>query len=106
MAEVSASWRTGCSAGLTFLMDGGDGMFCGNSRLACVIAFCTSWAAPSILRFRLNCSVMRVLPSVFCETIESRPAIVENCFSSGKATAAPIVSGFAPGRLAWTWMVG
>ena len=34
------------------------------------------------------------------------PAMVENCFSSGVATAEAIVSGLAPGRLAVTWMVG
>ena len=34
------------------------------------------------------------------------PAIVENCFSSGVATAAAIVSGLAPGRLALTVIVG
>ena len=32
--------------------------------------------------------------------------MVENCFSSGVATEEAIVSGLAPGRLAWTWMVG
>ena len=34
------------------------------------------------------------------------PAIVENCCSSGVATAEAIVSGVAPGRLAQTMMVG
>ena len=34
------------------------------------------------------------------------PAIVENCFSSGVATVAAIVSGLAPGRLALTVIVG
>ena len=34
------------------------------------------------------------------------PAIVENCFSSGVATADAIVSGLAPGRLALTVIVG
>ena len=36
----------------------------------------------------------------------SMPAIVENCFSSGVATADAIVSGLAPGRLAFTVIVG
>ena len=40
------------------------------------------------------------------EVIESMPAMVENCFSSGVATAEAIVSGLAPGRLAVTWIVG
>ena len=34
------------------------------------------------------------------------PAMVENCCSSGVATAEAIVSGLAPGRLALTWIVG
>jgi hypothetical protein len=49
---------------------------------------------------------MRVFPSALAEVIESMPAMVENCFSSGVATAAAIVSGLAPGRLAVTWIVG
>ena len=38
--------------------------------------------------------------------IESIPAMPENCRSSGVATDAAIVSGFAPGKLALTLMVG
>ena len=34
------------------------------------------------------------------------PAMVVNCFSRGVATAAAMVSGLAPGRLALTGMVG
>ena len=40
------------------------------------------------------------------DDIESTPAMMENCFSSGVATAEAIVSGLAPGRLAETWIVG
>ena len=40
------------------------------------------------------------------EVIESMPAMVENWFSSGVATADAMVSGSAPGRLALTAMVG
>ena len=47
-----------------------------------------------------------VLPSEFEEVIELSPAIVENWFSSGVATAAAMVSGLAPGRLAVTSSVG
>ena len=36
----------------------------------------------------------------------SIPAMVENSFSSGVATDDAIVSGLAPGKAAWTWMVG
>ena len=46
------------------------------------------------------------MPRAFAEVIESMPAIVENCRSSGVATEEAIVSGLAPGRLAETWMVG
>ncbi len=49
---------------------------------------------------------MLVVPWVFVELIDVTPAMVENCFSSGVATEAAIVSGLAPGRLALTWMVG
>jgi len=45
---------------------------------------------------------MLVAPWMFDEVIESRPAIVENCFSSGVATEDAIVSGLAPGSDALT----
>ena len=40
------------------------------------------------------------MPWRCCEIIESRPAMVVNCRSSGVATAEAMVSGLAPGRLA------
>ena len=49
---------------------------------------------------------MFVFPSELVEIIESMPAMVENCFSSGVATAAAMVSGLAPGSDALTLMVG
>ena len=55
---------------------------------------------------RLNCSVIWVMPRAFAELIESTPAIVENWRSSGVATDEAMVSGFAPGRLAETRIVG
>ena len=67
---------------------------------------CTSWAAASRLRLRLNWRVICVKPWVLVDVIESTPAMVENCFSSGMATADAMVSGVAPGRLADTRMVG
>src|SRR5437763_15723086 len=97
---------TGVSAGLTLLYDGGAGMFGGNWRAAAAMAACTSCAAASRSRERLNCRVMFVPPRLDAEVIESRPEIVEICFSSGVATAAAIVSGLAPGGLAGTWIVG
>ena len=45
-------------------------------------------------------------PWALTELMLSTPAMVENCFSRGVATAEAIVSGFAPGRLAETLMVG
>src|SRR5256714_14395598 len=65
----------------------------------------TSCAAASMLRSSVNWSVMLVLPRLDEEVIWSTPAIVENCFSSGVATADAMVSGLAPGRLAFTWIV-
>ena len=50
--------------------------------------------------------VIWVRPSALDDVIESMPAMVENCRSSGVATAEAMVSGLAPGRLAATWMVG
>ena len=38
------------------------------------------------------------MPSELLEVIESTPAMVENCFSSGVATDEAIVSGLAPGQ--------
>jgi hypothetical protein len=58
------------------------------------------------LRSSENCRVIAVEPWALVEVIESRPAMVENCPSRGVATAAAMVSGEAPGRLAVTEMVG
>ena len=41
-------------------------------------------------------------PGRCVEVIASRPAMVENCFSSGVATADAMVSGSGPARLALT----
>ena len=92
----------GASAGFTLRNVGGDGSVDGSCRAAAAIADCTSCAAASMLRSRENVSVIVVWPSEDCDVIESMPAMVENCFSSGVATAEAIVSGFAPGRLAET----
>ena len=53
-----------------------------------------------------NSSVSDARPSVLVELIVARPAMVENCFSSGSATELAIVSGLAPGRSALTWITG
>src|SRR3954454_13342737 len=97
---------TGVSAGLTLLYDGGAGMFGGSWRAAAAMAACTSCAASSRLRERSNWMVIDVEPRYEADVIESRPAMVENCFSSGVATEAAIVSGDAPGSEAETLIVG
>ena len=79
------------------LYDGGAGICGGSARVVLAIIACTSCAAASMLRFKSNCSVMLVLPCELVELIDVRPAIAENCFSSGSATAVAIVSGLAPG---------
>src|SRR5476651_117675 len=76
------------------------------SARAALIAACTSRAAPSMLRDRSNCSVMRELPTVLVEVISVTPAIAPSRLSSGVVTLVPTVSGEAPGSDAWTWMVG
>ena len=64
----------GASAGLTLRSVGGS-MPSGMRRAAWEIAVCTSCAAESMSRSRLNCSVMRVRPVEFTEFIASTPAI-------------------------------
>ncbi len=53
-----------------------------------------------------NWMVMLQEPRADVDVMLSMPAMVENCFSSGVATADAIVSGLAPGRLALTVSVG
>ena len=45
-------------------------------------------------------------PCALLEVMESMPAMVLNCCSSGVATDEAMVSGLAPGTEALTWMVG
>src|SRR6266705_2414147 len=59
-----------------------------------------------MLRSSENWMVIEVDPSPLDEVMLSIPAMVENCFSKGVATDAAIVSGLAPGRFAFTWIVG
>src|SRR5216684_776154 len=106
VSEVRARKKTGVSAGLTLLYDGGVGIFGGSCRAAAAMADCTSCAAASMLRLRLNCRVTEVDPRYEADVMESRPAIVENCRSNGVATEAAIVSGLAPGSDALTLIVG
>src|ERR1700761_811242 len=97
---------TGASAGLTFRKVGAAGRLVGNWALAALIAACTSWAAPSMLRARSNCKVIEVVPMALTEVIWVTPEISENCRSRGVATFDAMVSGLAPGSEAVTWMVG
>ncbi len=106
VADESTMLRIGASAGLTLRCVGGVGIDEGSERAAAAIADCTSCAAASMLRSSVNCSVIVACPSVDVDVIESMPAMVENCFSSGVATAEAMVSGLAPGSCAETWMVG
>src|SRR5882724_10385950 len=105
-SELRARNKIGLSAGLTLRRPGGAGIPEGSCGSADEIAVCTSCAAASILRLRLNCRVIEVEPCELVELIESIPAMPENCLSSGVATDAAMVSGFAPGKLALTLMVG
>src|SRR3984885_2064901 len=66
----------------------------------------TSRAAPFTSRFRSNCIVTDALPVEDDDVIWLIPAILLNCRSSGVATAEAIVSGSAPGRLAFTEITG
>ena len=106
VGELRARNNIGESAGLTFRMVGGLGMFGGNCRWAAVMADWTSRAAASMFRSRANWMVTRTVPWTLLEVMLSMPAMVENCFSSGVATDEAMVSGLPPGSLAVTWMVG
>jgi hypothetical protein len=92
----------GESAGLDLWKDGGAGNPGGSSGMASAIAVCTSTAAPSMSRSSENWSVILQLPVELVDVMESRPAMVVNCRSSGVATAEAMVAGSAPGRLAET----
>src|SRR6202158_5699870 len=78
VAELSVIWIMVWSDGLDLKNVGGAGMVGGSWRVALEIAAWTSFAAASMLRSSRNCSVMRVVPSVFWEFIASSPAIFEN----------------------------
>src|SRR5206468_4637331 len=105
-SDVICSVRIGVSAGLTLLYVGGFGMLRGSTPLAALIAACTSCAAASRSRSRLNCSVMLTLPNELTEVIIPSPLIWPNCRSSGVVTDEAITSGLAPGYCAVTWIVG
>ena len=70
------------------------------------MAACTSAAAASMLRLRLNWMAICVAPWELDEVIVSMPAMVANCLISGVATDVAIVSGDAPGNWADTLTTG
>src|SRR3979490_870289 len=96
----------GDSPGLTLRKLGGTVISIGSRRWATVKAVCTSRAAPSMLRLRLNKMTIWVRPSVETDVIELMPEIVDICRSIGAATAIAMFSAPAPGKVAGTWMVG
>src|ERR1700730_12790195 len=83
VGELRARKRIGWSAGLTFWYEGGVGIPGGSWEADLAIAAWTSWAAASMSRVSANCSVIWLMPSALVDVIESRPAMVENCFSRG-----------------------
>src|SRR6201996_9408933 len=102
--ELIARNMMGMSAGFCLRKVGGCGRDLGRLRVAAEMPDCTSCAAPSRLRSRLNCSWIWVWPCVLLDVIWSMPAMVENWFSSGEATEDAMVSGSAPGRFTNTEM--
>src|SRR6266571_4527173 len=106
VSEVSVKKKIGESAGFTFRNAGGVDMVGGSCFVAAAIAELTSCAAASMSRSSENWMVILEVPWPESEVIWSIPGIVENCFSSGVATAAAMVSGLAPGSWAETWIVG
>ena len=53
---------------------------------AIAVRACTSWAAASMSRSRLNCNVILALPNELIEVICDRPLIWPNCRSMGAVT--------------------
>src|SRR5260370_17050682 len=95
-AEGMGRGRMGGAAGFTLLYVGGLGIL-GKTPLAAFMAACTSCAAASMSRSRLNWSVMLALPKELIEVISAKPLIWPNCRSNGVVTDETITSGPAPG---------
>ena len=70
------------------------------------MADCTSWAAASMSRSRLNCRVIWLRPKALCDDMAASDGIWPNCRSSEAVTSAAIVSGLAPGNWVVTCTVG
>jgi len=106
VSEVSVRKKTGASAGFTFRTKAASSWSAAAALPRPAIAELTSCAAASMSRSseELDGDAGEALAEI--EVIWSMPAIVENCFSRVVATAAAMVSGLAPGRVAETWIVG
>src|SRR5213593_3293989 len=98
--------RIGASAGFTLRYDGLLGRFAGSCPRAALIAAWTSRAAESMFRSRSNCIVICDEPVLLLDVISVIPAIRPKLRSSGVVTADAMVSGLAPGRFAYTLIVG
>ena len=97
---------TGAADGLNLRKVGTSGRSPGRSAAAALSAACTSRAAPSTSRVRSNCIEMLVVPCELTDVSSVTPAISPRRRSIGAAMVAAMVCGSAPGRLAWTRMVG
>src|SRR6185369_5417068 len=106
VSEVMARVRIGTSAGLLLLYVGGAGRFAGSTLEASLIAACTSCWAASMLRSRVNWSVICELVALLTLVINASEGICPNCRSSGAVTLEAIVCADAPGNVVDTTMVG
>ena len=59
-----------------------------------------------MFRLRSNWIVIEVVPRLLDDVISVTPAMWPNCRSSGVATDDAMISALAPGKLAFTEMVG
>src|SRR5262245_52862077 len=98
--------RMGVSAGLLLLYDGGAGSVGGKRFAATLMAACTSCSAASMLRSRLNCSVICELAKLLIDVICESAGIWPNCRSRGVVTDDAMVLALAPGSAVVTTMVG
>src|SRR6185295_6277617 len=92
----TASNRMGASAGFALRYVGGV-IPSGRRRRTPAMADCTSAAAASMLRLRLNWMVIWLEPDELRAVMLSTEEIVWNCLISGVATESAMVAGEAPG---------
>ena len=106
VSELTPSTRIGVSAGLLLLYEGGVGSVRGKRFDATLMAACTSCSAASMLRSRLNCSVICELPKLLTDVICVSAGTCPNCRSRGVVTDDAMVLALAPGRNVETTIVG